>query len=163
MWLKDFFFVFSLTHMWATAMIVPSEWRRGNQSTLAALGQTCCYATEHFGRQGYQKWNMLAIWKRKKKGSYCWVIAGGSLCNLCTVKLWVTLGLIANIYIEYNPGQGLPTKSYESHDPTVSSILPCKGFHLESLFPWWQLLSTQWEGKSAGLWQIGLATHGEQG
>lgn len=81
----------------ATATIVTRKGRGGNQSAQAALGQTCCYATEHFDTQeqrlpkvkyaGY-----LEKQKEKKKGRYPWVIAGGILCNLRTAKLWGCCG-----------------------------------------------------------------------
>lgn len=40
-----------ITPIQATATIVTRKGRGGNQSAQAALGQTCCYATEQFDIQ----------------------------------------------------------------------------------------------------------------
>lgn len=78
----------------ATATFVTRKRKGGNQSAQAALGQTCCYATEHFEIQE-QRLSKAAMWKSRKKGRYRWVIVCGTFVRL---NYGVAVGLFLAIF-----------------------------------------------------------------
>lgn len=69
----------------ATVVIVTRKQKGGNQSAQAALGQTCCHATEYFDIQEQRLSKPKyadKVGKQKKKGRYCWVIVCGTFILL---------------------------------------------------------------------------------
>lgn len=66
----------------------------GNQSAQAALGQTCCYATEHFDIQE-QRLSKAAMWKSRKKRQ---ILLGDCCGTFVLLNYGVAVGLFLAVF-----------------------------------------------------------------